>query len=218
MGTFCQKGPHAVLQSLHVHLLCCLCVVDLNFIHLQRHNVSRQITHKQNQERPREASCLPGEVQVPGRPPRRWRRPRGLVKVAGCYRLKAACRLTRESLPRHHRCLRPEEENGHRGDGNAVSSSHRGVQQLGLDILSPNSICLLIAASGRTGRPQQPFSGVSLNGQGPDLDSGAEVSRVVSVVVVIVSNTFTKLSRQPLLALLTQLEEKTMTNLTQTKV
>lgn len=51
-----------------------------------------------------------------------------------------------------------------------------------------------------------------------DLDSGAEVSRVVSVVVVIVSNTLTELSRQPLLALLTQLEEKTMTNLTQRKV
>lgn len=42
LGTVCQEGPHAALQSLHVHLLGRLCVVDLNLLNLQKEQVSPQ--------------------------------------------------------------------------------------------------------------------------------------------------------------------------------
>lgn len=76
----------------------------------------------------------PDVVQVPGRPPRRWRCPPDLVKEEVCYHLKVVCHLIRQSLPHHHRhCLRPGQEIGQRGKGNDVSSSHTYIQQLGLD-------------------------------------------------------------------------------------
>lgn len=133
LGTFSQEGPHAALQTLHVHLLRRLCVVDLNFIHLQRANVSAQNCIDKHWE----AFGSPGEVQPPARPPRRWRLP---LEVEVGSRLKAACRL---SLPRHHHCLRPEQGEDRRGDGNVVSSSHRNVQQLrlGLHLLVPPDTC-----------------------------------------------------------------------------
>lgn len=66
--------------------------------------------------------CLPGGVQVPGRPPRTWRCPPDLVKVEVSHHLKAACRRIRESLPRHRRCLHPEQEEDER-EGKDVSCS-----------------------------------------------------------------------------------------------
>lgn len=96
----------------------------------------------------------------------------------------------REILPRHHRCLRPEQENDQRGDVKLVSSSLGGAQQrpaLGQDLC--------------------PLE----NRKATDLDAGAEVRRVVSVVVVVVSDSLAQLSGQPPLALLTQLEKKSTT-------
>lgn len=65
----------------------------------------------------------PDVVQVPGRPPRRWRFPPDLVMVEVGYHLKVVCHLIQQSLPHHHHCPHPGQEIGQRGKGN-VSSSH----------------------------------------------------------------------------------------------
>lgn len=147
----------------------------------------------------------PDVVQVPGRPPRRWRCPPDLVKVEVCYHLKVVCHLIRQILPHHHHhCPHPGHEIGQRGKGNDVSSSHTYIQQLGLDSLK----------HGRKDHSDvylQIPPDISLNKQGfwsSDLDARAEVSRVVSIVVVIVPDPLTDLSRQPPLGLLTQLQIK----------
>lgn len=146
----------------------------------------------------------PDMVQVPGRPLRRWRCPPDHVKVEACYHLKVVCHLIRQSLPHHHHCPQPGQEIGQRGKGNDVSSSQTYIQQLGLDSLK----------HGRKDHSDvylQISPDITPNKQGfwsSDLDARAEVSRVVSIVVVIVPDPLTDLSRQPPLGLLTQLQIK----------
>lgn len=36
LRAFSQKSPHASFESLHVHFLCGLSIVDLNLVHLQK--------------------------------------------------------------------------------------------------------------------------------------------------------------------------------------
>lgn len=172
LGTVRQEGPHVALQSLHVHLLGRLCVVDLNFLNLQKEQVSPQ----KQEAGLGLAGALggPGEVQGPARPPRRWTRPQDPATVAVSSGLQAAPRPTQETLQPPRRCLHPGQE------------EHQSCPP--------------------TGRPPAETS------LGADLEAGAEVRRVVSVIVVVVSDSFAQLSRQPPLALRTQLEE------TETKV
>lgn len=56
----------------------------------------------------------PCVVQVPDHPPRRLRRPLDLVRAEVYCHLKAAYRLSWQTLRHHHRCRRPEEEGGQR--------------------------------------------------------------------------------------------------------
>lgn len=120
---FGQKSPHVVLESLHVHFLCRLCVVDLDLVDLVQ--VRKFVNCLENipsleiiitevfDAKPQKLRGLcysPCAVQGLDHPPHRWRRPLDLVRLEVCCHLKAGYCLNLQILQHHHHCHRPEEE------------------------------------------------------------------------------------------------------------